>query len=56
MFSLFFWGEKGVFLISTVPLQGSSVWAEAGEPTVVKPFSRFRIPRFQAKCTLSTLV
>lgn len=45
MFSLFFFFLGGVFLISTVPLQSPSGWAEAGEPTVVKPCSRFRISK-----------
>lgn len=52
-----FLGCGGVFLISTVPLQGPSGWAEAGEPTVVKaPLGASESPRFQAKCTLSTPV
>lgn len=52
-----FLGCGGVFLISTVPLQGPSGWAEAGEPTVVKALlGASQSPRFQAKCTLSTPV
>lgn len=52
-----FLGCGGVFLISTVPLQGPSGWAEAGEPTVVKALlGASESPRFQAKCTLSTPV
>lgn len=36
IFSLFFLGGGVLILISTMPLQGPSGWAEAGEPTAAR--------------------